>query len=407
MVESSSPYVMPFEPYAVQKDMMQTITTSLLSSSPHLPIAAVEIPTGCGKTLALLSSVLRYQAELEKLTPHELEQHFRKRRCGARIAEIAASTDTAVQQTSWCQCDGRTPPTAELGLLRTDEGAVDDDSLWRVSSLFFKQFRPPSGKRLRVESDGKGASELSRQHRPPPCTIFYVTRTHSQLRQSVGELRKLRGLERLKMNILGSRKQYCINQHAMRAYASKALPAEGNNLGEVCDKLVSLGQCEAVHGYGVLGSRALTRPLNQSRSDKVWDIEDLVTEGVGMKCCPYYAARDLVFFAHINFATYQYLLDPLIRHECKMEPALKNHSIIIFDEAHNVSSVCQEALSMEMPLDALQLILSEIQPLINPADAPATLSYPREFKLTKWTLVQLFTLLYDVFNAALKFVELR
>ncbi|RNF27499.1 helicase-like protein [Trypanosoma conorhini] len=388
---SDAAYDMPFEPYPVQRDMMQAITTCLQSSSPVIPVAAVEVPTGCGKTLALLSSVLRYQATLELLAPHELEEYMRKRR--------------------WKPPAPPPPPPSLLNgesLARNgsciSDDAVNSEEQWGVPHEFFKQFRTKHSKRLRVEMDGT-PWKLRQQHETPCCTVFYVTRTHSQVRQTIGELRKLRNLHRLKMNVLGSRERYCINSTVLKARANKTLPVEGNNLGEVCDKLVSLGQCEAVHNYGLLGSRAISYPLCQGRTEKVWDMEDLVAEGVATQSCPYYAARDLVFFACVNFATYQYLLDPLIRHECKMEAALKNHSIVIIDEAHNVPSVCQDALSLEVTLDDLRLVVSEIEPLVTLSASMPTLSYPREFKLTHWTLAQLFALLYDVFHAIVKFVE--
>ncbi|KAF8283123.1 putative helicase-like protein [Trypanosoma cruzi] len=391
-------YDMPFEPYPVQREMIHTITNCLQSSSPILPVAAVEVPTGCGKTLALLSSVLRYQATLEKLTPQELEQHMRYR----RWRPAATSLPKSLLDEETLAGSGRSKSNSKGK--RIPDDAVDDEEKWRVPTEFFKQFRANNSKRLRVEMDGTPWS-LRRQHKPPSCSVFYVTRTHLQVRQAVGELRKLHGLHRLKMNILGSRERYCINSTVLKARANKTLPVEGNNLGEICDKLVSLGQCEAVCNYGVLGSRAISHPLHQGRLEKVWDMEDLVAEGVATQSCPYYATRELVFFAHVNFATYQYLLDPLIRHECKMEAALKNHSIIIFDEAHNVPSVCQDALSLETTLDNLRLVLSEIEPLITFSTSMATLSYPREFKLTHWTLAELFSLLYDVFTAIVKFVE--
>ncbi|KEG15342.1 putative helicase-like protein [Trypanosoma grayi] len=392
-------YAMPFEPYAVQAAMMQTITRCLHSSSPPIPVAAVEVPTGCGKTLALLSSVLSYQGALENLAPHELEQHLRARRwkhgAAASLSPSCEAKDDMEKNES---------NTMAASKRKENNSAETEEEQWGVPALFFKQFRARSGKRLRVEMDGT-SSDLRRQHQPPPCTVFYVTRTHAQLQQTVGELRKLRGLHRLKMSILGSRERYCINHTVLKARANKTLPVGGNNLGEVCDKLVSLGQCEAVHSYGSLASRAISQPLCRGRTDKVWDMEDLVAEGVANQKCPYYAARDLVFFAHVSFATYQYLLDPLIRHECKMEAALKNHSIIVFDEAHNVPHVCQDALSVETPVDVLRLIVSEIEPLVAPAvGSIPTLSYPREFKLTQWTLVELFSLLHDVFNAIVSFV---
>ncbi|KAH8609756.1 DEAD 2 Helicase C terminal domain [Trypanosoma vivax] len=397
-------YHMPFEPYGVQKEMIKVINASLLSAPSHAPIAAVEVPTGCGKTVALLSSVLQYQAALGKLSQPELERHMRERRCRSMLAASPSMAASNLIHSCRCECNATAVCHNKKDESSADTDAVIAEERWRPPQLFFKMFRTQPGKRLRVETENP-VSELRRQHDPPPCTIFYVTRTHAQVKQAVGELRKLRDLDKLKMNILGSRAWYCINQKVQSARANKTLPVEGNNLGEVCDKLVSLGQCEAVHTYASLANRAITRPLRQGCAEKVWDIEDLVSEGVGMQSCPYYAARDLVFFAHVNFATYQYLLDPIIRHECKMEGALKNNAIVVFDEAHNVPHVCQEALSLETTTETLQLVISELEPLIHPEVSMGTLSYPREFRLTHWTLVEILSLLHDLFGAILRFAN--
>jgi hypothetical protein len=44
-----------------------------------------------------------------------------------------------------------------------------------------------------------------------------------------------------------------------------------------------------------------------------WDLEDLVREGRRLKCCPYFASRDLIATADIVFCPYVYLIDPKIR----------------------------------------------------------------------------------------------
>ena len=44
-----------------------------------------------------------------------------------------------------------------------------------------------------------------------------------------------------------------------------------------------------------------------------WDLEDLVQEGRRVKCCPYFASRDLIATADIVFCPYVYLIDPKIR----------------------------------------------------------------------------------------------
>lgn len=51
--------------------------------------------------------------------------------------------------------------------------------------------------------------------------------------------------------------------------------------------------------------------------------------------CPYYASKDRASAADIIFMPYNYLIDEKIRENYEID--FKN-SVIIFDEAHNVTS---------------------------------------------------------------------
>lgn len=397
---------MPLTPYPVQEEMMRAIATTLTAGGCDArPVVATEVPTGCGKTVALLSSVLEFQAGAKRMTSKEADRYFLERayswRCEQTPGDARASSSYG-ELSSEGQIGEQTTTRRDRKSKRGSAAADDGASGWTPPAVFFKQFRVARTKRLRVEIDPTGSSELRRRFVPPPCTLFYATRTHAQLRQTLQELRKLKGAEELvRMNVLGSREHYCINRAVNRAKGN-ALPVEGNNLGEVCDKLVSVGQCEAVNTYGELAARAIEAPL-PGRRGLVWDLEDLVQEGVAQNSCPYYAARDLVFYADINFCTYSYLLDPIIRHECKMESAIKNHSIVVFDEAHNVPSVCQQALSVSMSPHVFTLFAIEFHPLlptgsVGAAERGALLSYPRDFTLSHYTLAELFAFLSHLFE---------
>ncbi|KAG5475077.1 hypothetical protein CUR178_04527 [Leishmania enriettii] len=417
---ASATLALPFTPYPVQQQMCSTIIDVLRSASPHVvPVAVAEVPTGCGKTMALLSSVLRYQQELKRKSPKELNLYLRQRRPPWQRRESPGERQKASPQ--WR--GGRRGPrlrAAARGDICADErdnGSECADD-WSVPPWFFRHFRVNSERKIRAELDVTGSQELRRRFLPPPCTVYYVTRTHAQLRQAVRELRRLHGATTaIRMNILGSRERYCIHPKVMEAKANHTLPVERNNLGEVCDKLVSLGLCEMVDKYGELSCCAMAGPVGHQRG-QIWDMEDLVLEGASRRMCPYYAARDLVFFADVNFCTYPYLLDPLIRHETKMEGALKNNAIVVFDEAHNVAAVCQDALSLECPRGVLALILSELEPLlpnqvtqaIEPAratsstagaghDGVATIQYPRELHLGPFTLADIFSFLCALFRS--------
>jgi Rad3-related DNA helicase len=441
---------LPFTLYPVQQEMCATISNVLTSCKPHVvPVAVAEVPTGCGKTMALLSGVLRYQQELKRMTAKEADAFLFARRPPwlhapprRQAKKTAVSRKRAANWKKRSDADGACASASTGSNDNADESdsdtATDDggvDAGWAVPRSFFKHFRVNSQRKIRAELDVTGSQELRRRFLPPPCTIYYVTRTHAQLRQAVRELRRLHGAPgAIRMNILGSRERYCIHPKVVQAKANHTLPVEGNNLGEVCDKLASMGLCEMVDKYDELSCSAIGGSIGHQRG-LIWDVEDLVLEGSARSMCPYYAARDLVFFADINFCTYPYLLDPLIRHETKMEAALQNNAIVVFDEAHNVAAVCQDALSLECPRSALSVILSELEPLVanrhtlthnvattmqtssssaglaselnrGPAgEGFATLQYPRELHLGSYTLVEIFSFLYTLFRSISSFVD--
>ncbi|KPA85307.1 putative mitochondrial Helicase-like protein [Leptomonas pyrrhocoris] len=435
----SASLALPFTPYPVQQEMCATVANVLKSCKPHVvPVAITEVPTGCGKTMALLSGVLRYQQELKRMTPGEAATFVHARRPPWQHAAQTQKSkkrggSSGNKNSSRGKGRAATDGHAATSVAGNDAGGDDSDSDntedgadagWTVPRSFFKQFSVNSQRKIRAELDVTGSQELRRRFLPPPCTVYYVTRTHAQLRQAVRELRHLHGASgAIRMNILGSREHYCIHPKVLQAKANHTLPVEGNNLGEVCDKLVSMGLCEMAEKCDELSCSAIGGAIGHQRG-LIWDMEDLVLEGAARNMCPYYAARDLVFFADINFCTYPYLLDPLIRHETKMEAALKNNAIVVFDEAHNVPAVCQDALSLECPRGVLDLILSELGPLLSnshalahPAATPtlgsgashsegvATLQYPRELHLGSYTLVEIFSFLHTLFQSISAFVD--
>eukprot|EP00667_Euglena_gracilis_P002857 EG_transcript_2862 len=190
---------------------------------------------------------------------------------------------------------------------------------------------------------------LPETHRSlPSCElpkVFYCTRTHSQIQQLVQELRKA-GLRPF-MNILGSRSRYCINARVL------SVANKGNNLGEMCDKLAMVfNGCEALHRTHLLIEQQM------ARRGELWDVEDLVKRGISLEACPYYTSRDLVVSAELIFCTYPYLLDPVIRHETKLEGQLAG-AVVVFDEAHNIDEICRDGTSFSTDVTVLRRLVDE------------------------------------------------
>ena len=185
--------------------------------------------------------------------------------------------------------------------------------------------------------------------------IYFTSRTHSQLTQVVKELKRcpdyleisgenLPRPETIKISILGSRQHYCVHETVSKF--------RGGELNENCKKL----NTESICGYKK-NAKTLARHISP-----VWDIEDLVETGKEVGACPYFASRDMLGSAHIVFAPYNYLLDPVIRHA--MDINLQD-AVVIIDEAHNVEDVSREAASFVLTEEDIINTIENLERLIS------------------------------------------
>ena len=77
------------------------------------------------------------------------------------------------------------------------------------------------------------------------------------------------------------------------------------------------------------------------------DIEDLMKEGAIHTVCPYYLSKSRVPGSDIVIMPYSYMLNAQIREKLQLQ--IKD-SIIVFDEAHNIDSNCEEVYSFEIEI---------------------------------------------------------
>lgn len=158
--------------------------------------------------------------------------------------------------------------------------------------------------------------------------VFYSSRTHSQLQKVIRELGSTS--YRPRMTLQGSRNQLCIHPSVEAA--------KGPLKSAMCRSLVGGGRCS---NYEAVAVHVAKKP----HVAEVADIEDLVLAGRRDHVCPYYLARERTKTADITFLPYNYLIDPLARRHMSEE---LNGAVLIFDEAHNLDSVCADASSFEL-----------------------------------------------------------
>lgn len=93
----------------------------------------------------------------------------------------------------------------------------------------------------------------------------------------------------------------------------------------------------------------------------VYTLNDLTNFGREHKRCPYYTARRCLPFANVVVYNYQYLLDPKIAGLISKDIA--REAIVVFDEAHNIDTVCIDALSVNIREATLRKSLGNIKKL--------------------------------------------
>ncbi|XP_068652271.1 regulator of telomere elongation helicase 1 homolog [Aristolochia californica] len=174
-------------------------------------------------------------------------------------------------------------------------------------------------------------------------TIIYSSRTHGQLQQVIRELK--RSTYRPKMVVLGSREQMCIHK--------KVETLQGRAQNSACQSLCKSRKCF----HHTLVSDFIKN--NPSLGNEPVDIEDLVNMGRNKGPCPYYVSRELHKVVDILFAPYNYLIDRGNRRS--LSGIDWSNTILIFDEAHNLESICADAASFDLPTSHLLACIDEAE----------------------------------------------
>ena len=244
----------PFEPYDCQIDYMKHVITSLQNKTN----AILESPTGTGKTLCLLCSVLSWRMTLT--AQHQLQG-------------FAKGSDV-------------------FGLNEAVGSAADTEA-------------------------GTGVPK-----------IIYASRTHTQISQVIKELKNT--VYKPKMAVIGSRDQLCLHPKVMNIQ---------NQMAKIHTCHAKIKQRSCVHYTNV------EQKISDAVFNEIMDIEELVEVTKTKTMCPYYTSRELFKSADIIFMPYNYLIDQKIR---KSQNIILKNAIVIFDEAHNIEKVCEEAFSFEL-----------------------------------------------------------
>lgn len=336
----------PFEPYGIQRVMMNKLTLTLLNKEHSI----IESPTGTGKTLVLLTSSLAWLRKSKKLGKPFLSTKLKQRIAEERSEKLKSKP---------CTCD---------------QEIKKDVCLACEAAQAEKKFSEIFGDTDSADTDAFVTAKIKTKI----PKIYYGTRTHKQITQVIRELNKTPYKRDLKMCILSSRERSCINSDV------KDQP----NRNDLCQELIkskptgSMAKQKKESGCPFykdqMSVAQLFSYINDEYNDRAWDIEDAAKFGQNSCCCPYFGARSLQEQADITFSPYNYLLDPTIRRTLNIN---LSNAIVIFDEAHNIEDICRDSASFSIDSTQLTEIIEAINVITSSGQSNEALNYFRNLFL--------------------------
>ncbi|CAG8242016.1 unnamed protein product [Penicillium salamii] len=392
----------PYTPYDIQLQFMQALYTCLEESK----IAVFESPTGkaqpSGKSLSLICGSLTWLRDHKRKAfqesvdatgddeePEWMLEFARKesRRAltekrqafEARLAKIRQDEERLKQAQESVHRPRKKQRVEEPAL----ESAADEEQF--VLDDYDSDSENQGPKEARG-SDGLSASTLALLERfqgqfstqkkeeeedVEEVKIFFCSRTHSQLSQFAGELRRVAfpssipdelepdgkdGLavleERVKHLSLGSRKNLCINPQVRTLENNTAINEKCLDLqqaGVAADK-----KCKFIPSKD---DEALALEFRDHALATVKDIEDIGQVGKKLGICPYYASRPVIKHSEIVTLPYPLLLQRSAREALNL--SVKGH-VVIIDEAHNLMDAIAGIHSVAVSLSQLQTAITQL-----------------------------------------------
>jgi len=196
---------------------------------------------------------------------------------------------------------------------------------------------------------------------PTRTVVFIASRTHSQIAQLVSELKRCPAelKTNIRMSVLASRMQYCVNPGVTR---SKKFQASGAR-NEECMRLIGKdGPGCSYQKHNAVSS------LAGHHAGEVWDVEDFVNAGKDVGKCAYFGARDAATdHPTVIFCPYNYLVDPIVRVSMNLDTLIEG-AVLVIDEAHNIEDVSREAASFDCTLQTFIDVEGQLSMVVDMCD---------------------------------------
>lgn len=336
MEPSNSSFHHPFQPYEIQIQFMRALYDCIENGN----VGVFESPTGTGKSLSLVCGSLTWlrdtqlralEKELDTIGKpddpawliHSAREErkrsllYRQKLLDERISAARSREARGVRRAAEAGRPVKRIRSEHKSTSSLNEGPIEQFELDEYNSGDEDHYA--HGNDSKVTGFSKETQALLGKIQPKQQTdslepqkgtkIFYCSRTHSQLTQLVGELRKVKLPpaesqdrqaastvdEQIKHLSLGSRKHLCIHPDVSSLGSNTAINEKCLDLQKPDapqDKRCSFLPSERnSHLKEDFQARALA---------KIRDIEELGELGRELKICPYYGSRSAADFSEVH-----------------------------------------------------------------------------------------------------------
>ncbi|KAK0528371.1 TFIIH/NER complex ATP-dependent 5'-3' DNA helicase subunit [Tilletia horrida] len=321
------------EQYAYMTDLKRA-----LDAQGH---CVLEMPSGTGKTVSLLSLIVSYQ----KYHPAGRKLIY----CSRTVPEIEkalAELKRLMEYRSRYYFDPDAEDPNDPILKPPDWVDPDEDDKDDISATGGLSSRAasedPEG------SDSPSAAEQARK------------KGKFRRRKAKGKWASKHKLEPFLAVGLSSRKNLCVHPEVSRERRGKVVDARCRDMTNawVCAKgREDPGSVELCTYHEELGKLQPGEMLPQG----VWTLEEIKEMAKEEGICPYFAVRRSLAFVDVIIYSFHYLLDPKVAEQVSKE--MSKDAIVVFDEAHNIDNVCIESLSIDLTRPMLDSAFRSINQL--------------------------------------------
>jgi len=315
----------------------------------------LEMPTGTGKTVSLLSLITSYQyanpsaGKLVYCTRTVPEMNSVMEELGTVLAyraeqlqleeveRLRRETVPIVEDSIMEEPNGNVPNAPQPNDANdANDANEEEDSEEEEDDVF---------------NTGANTKKNKKETSPPPSAPTPITKKKRKIYKrktpTMGPISDEKGAggSGILAVCLSSRRNMCIHEKVVEESDREAVDSKCRSLTaswvleRARDQPGSMETCSYFDNFHAAGEAT-------SLPSGVYDLEHLQKWGKLRGWCPYYLTRQAINHANVLVFNYQYMLDPKVAKMVSKE--LEAESIIVFDEAHNIDSVCIEALSVEI-----------------------------------------------------------